>query len=71
MAVRMFTVARKGSNYAQAVLQLTEEAPSLRVHNPDCPAGLDALLGRMISRDPDHRPMAKDLPGMLKGLLQS
>ncbi|HYK89990.1 MAG TPA: protein kinase [Acidobacteriota bacterium] len=54
-----------GSGITIAMKHLTEEAPSLLVHNPNIPADLDVLVHQMLSKDPELRPSAKQLADLI------
>jgi len=54
------------AKYAVAMMQLTSEPPSMSVLNPALPQGLADLVGRMLSKNPDRRPSARELAGMLE-----
>ncbi len=49
-----------------ALMHMTAEAPSLRVHVPDLPDELDALVLRTLSKDPAKRPNAKEFADLLR-----
>ncbi|MBY0455780.1 MAG: serine/threonine protein kinase [Gemmataceae bacterium] len=44
-----------GTPVAKAVQKATADAPPVTDRRPDLPAGLAAVVSRMLSRDPDHR----------------
>ena len=54
------------ARYAVAMMQLTAEPPALSVRNPTLPQELTDLVGRMLSKDPDCRPTASEVAGVLK-----
>ncbi len=53
------------ARYVVAMMQLTSEPPPLSAHSANLPAGLDELVGRMLSKDPERRPTAKELSDLL------
>ncbi len=60
--------SEENTSYAMAVMHLTAEPVSLRVHDPDLPSSLDALVQRMLSKEPQRRPTAKELAQQLRDL---
>ncbi len=54
-----------GGSFMLAMMHLIESPPSVRDHNPDLPAGLDELVQRVLSKDPEIRPTAKELAGLI------
>ena len=60
--------ANASEQYAMALTQLTTDPAPLRSQVADLPAGLDELVGRMLSKDPALRPAANELAGQLRGL---
>jgi CheY-like chemotaxis protein len=61
--------AEEGANYAMAMRQLMEDPPPVSSHTPGVPASLDRLVARMLSRNPEGRPPASQLPGLLTSAL--
>ena len=57
--------------FAVAMKQLTADPPSLIDSNPAVPRELADLAGRMLSRDPQGRPSAAELAGLLKAAASS
>ena len=57
------------AQYAMAMMQLTAEPPSLGTRNPALPSGLSDLVGRMLAKDPVHRPCASEVAHELRALL--
>ncbi|MCB9890245.1 MAG: protein kinase [Planctomycetes bacterium] len=50
---------------------LSEEAPSVRAARPDCPEPLDALVRRMMAKDPDARPRAGEIVHEIDAMLEA
>jgi len=61
--------SEEGSDFEQVMMKLTAEPPSLRAHDPVLPQGLDELVSRMLSKDPQNRPEAKDLAALLQACI--
>ncbi len=53
------------SGITLAMKHLTEEPPSLHTHNPVVPVELDSLVQRMMSKDPELRPTAKEVADLM------
>ena len=50
---------------AQALAHLTDEPPRLAERRPDVPPALDALVARMLTKDPAARPTASEVADTL------
>ena len=49
-----------------ALKQITDPVPSLRSFDPTIPMGVDAIVQRMMSKDPSMRPSARDAVMMIR-----
>ena len=61
--------ADPSARYLVAMMQLTAEAPPLRSHVDGLPPELDELVARMLSKDPEGRPSARELPTLIRAIV--
>ena len=59
------------SPHQQMLQHLSAAVPAVRAVRPDAPAQLDAVLARMLAKNPLHRGTARELRWQLSGVLAS
>jgi hypothetical protein len=57
------------TSYRQMTQHTSAPVPSVRASRPDVPAALDAVLQRMMAKNPAHRGTARELTWQLKRVL--
>jgi serine/threonine protein kinase len=60
-----------GSPHQHMLQHLKAEVPSVRAHRPEVPEQLDAVIARMMAKNPLHRGTARELRWQLAGVLAS